>query len=142
MSGKGQRFKDEGYKIPKPLIDLHGIPIIEKVINNFPLTDKWIFTVNKEVYEHEIFINFYVKKMEWSGLLLDTDILVPSANKSCDGYIWNDIVHARNNSAKNSRFSSLLVEIFSILIFSMILLVSFYEFKETNFNILIKKFAL
>ena len=62
MSGKGQRFKDEGYKIPKPLLDLHGIPIIEKVINNFPHTDKWIFTVNKEVYEHEIFINFYILK--------------------------------------------------------------------------------
>ena len=32
MSGKGQRFKDEGYKIPKPLLDLHGIPIIEKLL--------------------------------------------------------------------------------------------------------------
>ena len=55
MSGKGQRFKDEGYKIPKPLINLHGIPIIEKVINNFPHTDKWIFTVNKEVYDRSIY---------------------------------------------------------------------------------------
>ena len=34
---------------------------IEKVINNFPHTDKWIFTVNKEVYDHEVFINFYEK---------------------------------------------------------------------------------
>ena len=49
MSGKGQRFKDEGYKNPKPLISLEGKTIIEKVINNFPHTDKWIFTVNKEV---------------------------------------------------------------------------------------------
>lgn len=73
-------------------------------------------------YSNEIFINFYVKKMEWSGLLLDTDILVPSTNKSCDGYIWNDIVHARNNSAKNSRFYCLLVGIFSILIFSLVTL--------------------
>jgi NDP-sugar pyrophosphorylase family protein len=59
MSGMGQRFKDKGFKTPKPLINLNGKTITENVIDNFPECDKWIFTVNREVYENEKFINFY-----------------------------------------------------------------------------------
>ena len=109
MSGKGQRFKDEGYKIPKPLINLHGIPIIEKVINNFPHTDKWIFTVNKEVYDHEIFINFYEKFNSNKTILLLDEVtngqatscfksldLVPDGEDffvgSCDAIFKNKII--------------------------------------------------
>ena len=115
MSGKGQRFKDEGYKIPKPLIDLHGKPIIEKVINNFPNTDKWIFTVNKEVYEHETFIKFYEKfNLNKTILLLDEVTngqatsclksldLVPSGEDffvgSCDAIFKNKIILNKNES--------------------------------------------
>jgi len=59
-------------------------------------------------YSNEIFINFYVKKMEWSSLLLDTDIVIPSINKNCDAYIWNDIVNVRNKSTKGHGCSWLL----------------------------------
>ena len=51
-------------------------------------------------YSNEVFINMYVKKAEWSSLLLDKDILIPSINTNFDGYIWNDIVNERNKSAE------------------------------------------
>lgn len=35
MAGKGQRFKDAGYTVPKPLIDIYGKPMIERVVDNF-----------------------------------------------------------------------------------------------------------
>lgn len=34
MAGRGSRFSREGYKMPKPLIDVHGKPMIECVTKN------------------------------------------------------------------------------------------------------------
>ena len=34
MAGKGSRFQKAGYEIPKPLIPIHGKPMIQVVINN------------------------------------------------------------------------------------------------------------
>lgn len=34
MAGRGSRFAKEGYVMPKPLIDVHGKPMIEIVTNN------------------------------------------------------------------------------------------------------------
>ena len=34
MAGRGSRFADAGYNLPKPLIPVHGRPMTEVVINN------------------------------------------------------------------------------------------------------------
>jgi dTDP-glucose pyrophosphorylase len=34
MAGRGARFQEAGYRLPKPLIPVHGIPMIEVVIRN------------------------------------------------------------------------------------------------------------
>ncbi len=34
MAGRGSRFQKEGYQLPKPLIPVHGKPMIQVVINN------------------------------------------------------------------------------------------------------------
>jgi dTDP-glucose pyrophosphorylase len=34
MAGRGARFREAGYREPKPLIPVHGIPMIEAVVNN------------------------------------------------------------------------------------------------------------
>lgn len=34
MAGRGSRFANAGYKLPKPLIDVNGKPMIEVVVNN------------------------------------------------------------------------------------------------------------
>jgi len=39
IGGIGQRFKDEGYDMPKPLINVLGEPMIYKVINNLKIED-------------------------------------------------------------------------------------------------------
>lgn len=48
MSGKGTRFSDEGYLLPKPLIPVSGKPMIYQVIDSLPKADKWIFVVRQE----------------------------------------------------------------------------------------------
>ena len=51
MAGAGSRFQEEGYKLPKPLIDVCGKPMIERVINSLNsknLDINFIFLALKE----------------------------------------------------------------------------------------------
>ncbi|MEK7452464.1 MAG: NTP transferase domain-containing protein [Patescibacteria group bacterium] len=48
MAGLGSRFADQGYLLPKPLISVSGKPMILRVIERLPPSDKWIFLVRKE----------------------------------------------------------------------------------------------
>ncbi len=48
MSGLGQRFRDAGYADIKPLINVHGKPIIEWVVSMFPGSNEFIFVCRNE----------------------------------------------------------------------------------------------
>jgi NDP-sugar pyrophosphorylase family protein len=51
MAGQGRRFSDAGYKLPKPLIDVNGKPMIQRVIENLGMEGNYIFIVQNEHYE-------------------------------------------------------------------------------------------
>lgn len=44
IAGRGSRFVKEGYKLPKPLIPIHGIPMIELVVRNIRPSSPHTFT--------------------------------------------------------------------------------------------------
>ena len=48
MSGQGNRFKEVGFKLPKPLIKVAGKPIIAHVIDLFPGETDFIFICNED----------------------------------------------------------------------------------------------
>lgn len=48
MAGTGSRFVRDGYKLPKALIPVSGQPMILRVIETLPASDKWIFIVREE----------------------------------------------------------------------------------------------
>ena len=48
MSGIGKRFKDAGYDVPKPFIQISGKPIVEHVVEMFPGVEEILFIVNRE----------------------------------------------------------------------------------------------
>ncbi len=48
MSGAGERFKNAGYTLPKPLIRVDGAPMVEHVANMFSPADEFIFICNGE----------------------------------------------------------------------------------------------
>jgi len=48
MAGQGSRFATEGYTFPKPLIDVDGKPMIQKVVENLNFSAEFIFLVRKE----------------------------------------------------------------------------------------------
>lgn len=47
MAGNGTRFSQAGYKNIKPLISVHGKPMIERVIECVGVDGNWIFVVQK-----------------------------------------------------------------------------------------------
>lgn len=48
MSGFGERFRQAGYTVPKPLIEVDGKPIIEYVIEMFPGETDFLFICNED----------------------------------------------------------------------------------------------
>lgn len=51
MAGEGSRFAKEGYQFPKPLIDVDGKPMIQRVVENLDFDAEYIFLVRKEHLE-------------------------------------------------------------------------------------------
>jgi choline kinase len=51
MAGDGQRYKDVGYTIPKPFIDVDGIPMVVRACKALPAADKNIFVCRRHHIE-------------------------------------------------------------------------------------------
>jgi NDP-sugar pyrophosphorylase family protein len=54
IAGRGIRFAEAGYELPKPLIPVHGVPMIEVVVNNVRpnCEHRFIFVALKEHLDH------------------------------------------------------------------------------------------
>lgn len=48
MAGAGSRFMDAGYTFPKPLVEVEGQPMIQKVVENLNIDANYIFIVQEE----------------------------------------------------------------------------------------------
>ena len=51
MAGAGNRFYAEGYLMPKPLIDVDGVAMIQAVVNNLNIDAKYTYIVQQEHYD-------------------------------------------------------------------------------------------
>jgi dTDP-glucose pyrophosphorylase len=48
MAGSGSRFSEKGYALPKPLIDVDGLPMIERVVDNLDVGGRYIYLVSRQ----------------------------------------------------------------------------------------------
>ena len=62
MAGKSKRFVDKGYKIPKHLIELNGLKVIEHLINLFPFTSTKFYFVIRNNNNHSSYLKKIVSK--------------------------------------------------------------------------------
>ena len=63
MAGNGQRFFDDGYDLPKPLIDIKGKPMFKRVIDNLKVDVEPVcivrqdhvndYEIDKKIIEHQ-----------------------------------------------------------------------------------------
>ncbi|ALN55900.1 nucleotidyl transferase family [Lysobacter enzymogenes] len=51
MSGFGERFRRAGYRVPKPLIEVEGKPIVAHVVDMFPGETEFVFVCNRDHLE-------------------------------------------------------------------------------------------
>ena len=43
MAGRGSRFSERGYQIPKPMLQVKGMPMVLAALNDLPKTDRVVF---------------------------------------------------------------------------------------------------
>lgn len=92
MAGEGKRFKDAGYRKVKPLINIHGKPIIEYVIKLFPQIDQFIFILNENQKKNTLI----TKKL---NKLVKSPIIVVDKNNKKLGSAYHSLL--ANDYLKN-----------------------------------------
>ena len=75
MAGRGKRFSEQGYSLPKPLIPIDGEPMIWKVIDCLPKAKKWIFIVRQEHIDNFFIDKAIKKKIPDAIITVDKDLL-------------------------------------------------------------------
>lgn len=82
MAGGGTRFSDAGYELPKPLIEVDGNPMIQKVIENFNFKANFIFVVQKE-HIHKYKIDEVLKNICGNCSIIEIDGITEGAAITC-----------------------------------------------------------
>ena len=90
MAGAGSRFKKEGYELPKPLIDVDGIPMIQRVVENIGLEGNYIFIVQKEHYE-KYELESFLKTLKPDCKIVVVDGLTEGA--ACTTLLAKDLIN-------------------------------------------------
>ena len=75
IGGVGQRFKDEDYLMPKPLINVLGKPMIHRVIDTLDIDDKdtiyIVYNNHLKEFNFDDLIKFYFPKKNIQFISLD-----------------------------------------------------------------------
>jgi dTDP-glucose pyrophosphorylase len=93
MAGEGSRFKQEGYILPKPLIDVNGKPMIQVVINNLNINANYIYIVQKqhrEKYNLDTLLNIITPECK----IVEVDGLTEGA--ACTALLAKDFINNNN----------------------------------------------
>ena len=93
MAGEGSRFKQEGYILPKPLIDVNGKPMIQVVINNLNINANYIYIVQKqhrEKYNLDTLLNIITPECK----IVEVDGLTEGA--ACTVLLAKDFINNNN----------------------------------------------
>src|SRR3989339_1169282 len=75
MAGKGKRFNDQGFILPKPLVPIQGQPMIYRVIECLPPADKWIFILNQDHIDQYHIDDFIRHRLPQATFTVDHDLL-------------------------------------------------------------------
>ena len=83
MAGEGTRFKNKGYTIPKPLIDIKGKPMFIRAANCMPPADLWIFICQKNLLKDGL-IYKYIKENFNNYEIIYIDYLTDGQASTCN----------------------------------------------------------
>jgi HAD superfamily hydrolase (TIGR01509 family) len=90
MAGAGSRFSQAGYTFPKPLIEVNGKPMIQKIVENLNIDAHYIFIVQKEHYDK------YNLKQLLNLISQDCDIIIVDSiteGAACTALLAKEIIN-------------------------------------------------
>jgi len=93
MAGNGTRFAQEGYVLPKPLIDVQGVPMIQRVVENLGIDGQYIFIVRQEHLVSYADLRHLLDKIAPGCIIVPTNGVTQGATSSvllAAPYIDND----------------------------------------------------
>jgi len=90
MAGAGSRFEQAGYTDPKPLIDVNGIPMIQKVVDNLGIDARFIFVVQKK-HEQQYQVSRFLKQIRPGCEVVFVDGLTDGA--ACTTLIAKELIN-------------------------------------------------
>jgi NDP-sugar pyrophosphorylase family protein len=94
MAGLGTRFSNEGFDLPKPLIEVGGKTLIEHSINSLNLEGKYIFITRKyENENHNILLSEILKKIKPDSVEIIIEEITSGSVETClmsSDYINNE----------------------------------------------------
>lgn len=93
MAGNGSRFSSAGYELPKPLIDVNGKPMIQRVIENLNIEANYIFLVRKE-HEEKYNVSSILKTFEPNCEIVFVESLTEGA--ACTTLLAKDLIDNSN----------------------------------------------
>lgn len=95
MAGRGSRFVEKGYALPKPLIEIHGSPMIQTVINNLKTSvpHRFIFLA---LSEHLNQFNLASRLCQWAPDCRIIEVKEVTQGAACTCLLAKDMI---NNSA-------------------------------------------
>ena len=82
IAGDGKRFKDAGYSVPKPLIEVDGKPMVVKALESLPKASKNILIVRKDqldIKNFKLILNQYFDNL----VIIEIDYLTKGQASTC-----------------------------------------------------------
>jgi dTDP-glucose pyrophosphorylase len=74
MAGIGSRFRDAGYTLPKPIIDIFGKPMIQAVVENLQMNANYIFIIHEQ-HDIEYDLSSLLKKIKPDCTIIKTKVI-------------------------------------------------------------------
>jgi dTDP-glucose pyrophosphorylase len=82
MAGAASRFVKEGYKDSKPLIDVFGLPMIIRVIDNLPASNDYTFITRKDFHDG-LRLKSLLSSLKPNSNIIEIDCLTNGAAETC-----------------------------------------------------------
>jgi len=83
MAGLGTRFTKQGYKVPKPLIQVNGLPMTAMAIKHLPKSNKYIFVALKQHIQNDELKDMIVPHISNEPIVIGLDELTKGGVCTC-----------------------------------------------------------
>lgn len=89
MAGRGSRFTEKRILTPKPLIDVHGKPMIQRAVESLDIDGKWKFIIR--IDEHQDNVRAMIERIKPGSDVIAIDYV--TEGPACSGLLYRDDIN-------------------------------------------------